>query len=402
MSEPQNPTFAAIPMRAIGNPALSGADLRALCAVAAHDRFARNKTGCFASYKRLASITGLAIETVKRSVAKLVDQGYLRSEANPMDARRRILFVEYNEADADAMQGDARSFVKPARLQRAPAPSIGDELVPENIGETWPVENCKHAEVGDEIVTDRRGVGDQSVTDWDEIGDRRKCQPFDSVERSETNIFCEAVPKRSCETEKRFSKAEATTGNSDTAPPWVIADGERVVRGVISGKVDVGYGVDRMRRVIGRLRSYGDVAGERRAVAMVEAMIADAPRPGPIVPSSDTGAAGMAPEQDGVVLSRERQRRIGKAAETLGMSAYHFANAAGGLAAADFLARRFEDAGLSPAQLRAALGERESGIGTGSSPAPAAIVINGHRVAALVIGGNRFEMPSEIPRKAAG
>ncbi|MFZ5617562.1 MAG: helix-turn-helix domain-containing protein [Pseudomonadota bacterium] len=260
MSEPLKPTYAAIPLRALQDPALSGADIRTLGAVAAFDRFAKNCTGCFASYQKIAQIAGLAIETLKRSVAKLIELGYLRSEANPMDARRRILFVEYTEADAAAMRGDGRSFTKPARLKLAPAPEIGDQMVTKNMVAARPVENLR-----------RPKVGDETVTDSGEIGDRRKCQPVDSVDRSERNIFCEA--------DKRLGEAlEAREKAVNAAPPGVMADAERAARDAISGRIDVGEGVDRLRRIIGRMRSYGDIAGERRAVAMVDAVIADAPR----------------------------------------------------------------------------------------------------------------------------
>lgn len=260
MSETLKPTYAAIPLRALSDPALSGADFRALGAVAAHDRFAKNRTGCFASYKRLAAMAGLAIETLKRSVAKLIELGYLRCEANPMDARRRILFVEYTDADAAAMRGDGRSFTKPARLKLAPAPArIGDHMVTENMRAARPVENSGRAKIGDDMVTDSG-----------EIGDRRKCQTVDSANRSQRNIFCEA-DKRSRET---------LLGNEvgSAAPPRVMADAERAASEAISGRIDVGEAVDRLRRVIGRMRSYGDQAGERRAAAMVDAVIADAPR----------------------------------------------------------------------------------------------------------------------------
>lgn len=258
MSEPFKPTYAAIPLRALADPALSGADFRALGAVAAHDRFAKNRTGCFASYKRLAAMAGLAIETLKRSVAKLVELGYLRSEANPMDARRRVLFVEYTEGDAAAMRGDGRSFTKPARLKLAQAQEIGDEMVTENMSRARPVENPEWREIGDGAVTEKG-----------KIGDREKCQSIDSVKGSATNIFCEA--------DNRLRETRLGKGNEPAAPPSVMADAERAAKDAISGRIDVGEAVDRLRRVIGRLRSYGDEAGERRAVAMLETVMRDAP-----------------------------------------------------------------------------------------------------------------------------
>jgi hypothetical protein len=253
------PTYAPFPLRALADLALCGADLRVLGAVAAHDRFAKNKTGCFASYKRLAAMTGLAIETLKRSVGKLMELGYLRSEANPMDARRRVLFVEYNEADAAAMRGDGRSFTKPARLKLAPAAvEIGDEMVTDS-----PAAEC----IGGPVESPE--IGDELVTDSGEIGDRRKCQVIEVVDRSATNIFCEA-DKRSRETPPRNEELRE-------APPDVTASAGRAVKDAISGKIDGAEAVDRLRRALGRMRAYGDVAGEARVKAMIDAVARDAP-----------------------------------------------------------------------------------------------------------------------------
>lgn len=116
------PIYAPLPLRALGDDRLSRADLVTLAVVAAHDRFGKNRTGCFASYARLADMTHQCERALKRSLQRLGELGYIRVEANPMDARRRVLFVEYTQADAAAMRGSGRSFVKRAALRVAPAP----------------------------------------------------------------------------------------------------------------------------------------------------------------------------------------------------------------------------------------------------------------------------------------
>lgn len=163
-------------------------------------------------------------------------------------------------AGAAAMRGDGRSSTKLARLKLAPAPEIGVHLDTENKGAARPVENRRRPEIGGQLDTDYR-----------EIGAHEKYQAVDNVDRSERNIFCEA--------DKRAGEAlEARDDGVSAPPPDVMADAERAARDAISGRIDVGEGVDRLRRIIGRMRSYGDAAGERRAVAMVETVIADAPR----------------------------------------------------------------------------------------------------------------------------
>ncbi|HBS31222.1 MAG TPA: hypothetical protein DEA40_05700 [Parvularcula sp.] len=154
------PTYAAIPLRALGDDRLSRADLVTLGAVAAHDRFAKNRTGCFASYRRLIEMTRLSEPALKRSIGRLEECGYLRLEANPMDRRRRILFVVYNDDDAATMRGDGRSFVKGARLRLAPDPAeIGISADTESDAPR-PVENARpDVEIGITADTETGEIG---------------------------------------------------------------------------------------------------------------------------------------------------------------------------------------------------------------------------------------------------
>lgn len=264
MSDPQKPTYAAIPLRALGDAALSGADLRTLGVVAAHDRFAKNHVGCFASYKRLAAMAGLAVQSLKRSVANLIELGYLRAEPNPMDARRRILFVEYTEADAAAMRGDGRSFTKPARLKLAPAPvGIGDDMVIEKMGAARPVENRN-------MVPDSGEIGIHMDTDWGEIGIHRKCQVVENVDRSETNIFLEK--------ENRFREArlgDEKVGASGEAEAE-IERAEAVAKQVRSREMEPEDGLDALGRIAARLSARGLAPLAQRVEAMAEAMVFDA------------------------------------------------------------------------------------------------------------------------------
>lgn len=194
------PTYAALPLRALGDDRLSRADIVTLGAVAAHDRFGKNRSGCFASYARLADMTGQCERALKRSLSRLGEFGYIRVEASPMDARRRVLFVEYTDADAAAMRGNGRSFVKRAALRLAPAP--------DEIGVTGDTESEAADLVENPPAPGKFGV--TADTDRREFG----VSPEKIVERNQRapsrNIFCETEDKRL--REARFGREGEASG----------------------------------------------------------------------------------------------------------------------------------------------------------------------------------------------
>ena len=142
--------YSPVPARAMGDPALSGADLRVLMAIASHDRFGNNGTGCFASHARIASITKLHSKAVARSVGRLRDEGFITIEKNPLNGRLVIYRVVYSEEDAAAMRGDGRPGVRPTRPKaiRTGSSSVTDD-----------------GEIGSSTVTDDGSTGSKSVTD---------------------------------------------------------------------------------------------------------------------------------------------------------------------------------------------------------------------------------------------
>ncbi len=253
---PERPIYSPVPARAMGDPALSGADLRVLMAIASHDRFGSNGTGCYASHTRLASITSLHAKAVARSIGRLRDARYISVERNPMNGRLAVYRVIYSDEDAAVMRGDGRSGVRPT----PPRPvKTGSDTVTDN-GAT-----------GSNAVTGEAGaIGSSTVTENSPIGnsENRKAPP------NQGDTPCNIFP----EGKNRLREALALEGKATAAPPNVMADAERAARAALSGDIDAGEGVDRLRRVIGRLRSYGDTAGEQRATAMMDTVIADAPR----------------------------------------------------------------------------------------------------------------------------
>jgi DNA-binding MarR family transcriptional regulator len=245
----EKPVYAPLPVRALGDARLSGAHLRVLAATSAHDRFAKNGTGCFASYRRLASMTGLSIDAVKHAISDLAEWGYLRIEANPIDARRRVLFVEYTTEDSEAMRGDGRSFTKHARPRLA---RIGAETNTDSATAPQRRRAASAAKVGAETNTEKA-----------EIGVQEKIQAFEIVDVPERNIF----PER----DNRFREARlggekvAARGEAEAE----IERAEAVAKQVRSREMEPEDGLDALRRILARLkaRRSGDAADRVEAIA---------------------------------------------------------------------------------------------------------------------------------------
>jgi DNA-binding MarR family transcriptional regulator len=93
--------FGAIPARAIGDPRLSGLHFRLLAAVALHDRMSQgtNGQGCWASMATLAGECRANYNNVSSALTELGDFGYVESERQPDDKRRRVLRVIYTDDD---------------------------------------------------------------------------------------------------------------------------------------------------------------------------------------------------------------------------------------------------------------------------------------------------------------
>lgn len=244
MSEAQRPIYAPIPLRALGDQALSGADLRTLGAIAAHDRFTKNGTGCFASHVRLGVMTGLHPKAVARSIGRLRDGGYVTVERNPMNARLAVYRIIYTEEDAAAMRGDGRSGVRPTKPRAVP--------------------------IGNTGVTDRAARnGNSPVTDSEPIGNSRNEKAPENQQVERCNIF----PER----DKRFREARLggekdAAGGDDGAE---IERAEAVAKQVRSREMEPEDGLDALRRILARLRARGSIAVDR-VEAIVRALDADA------------------------------------------------------------------------------------------------------------------------------
>lgn len=192
MSEPVKPIYAPMPARALADTRLSGTDFRLLAAIAAHDRFGKNGTGCFASQRRLAALIGAHEKAVARSAGRLVEFGYVATERSPTNGRLVIYRVVYNEDDAHAMRGDGRSFTRPAGLKLAPAPETGSNSVtnePPATGNKSATDSARR----EAVENPRSGAktGSKSVTDQGPIGNTEKLNAQQNQGAASANIFCE-------------------------------------------------------------------------------------------------------------------------------------------------------------------------------------------------------------------
>lgn len=179
----ERPGYAPIPARAMGDDRLAGADLKVLMAIAAHDRFGNNGTGCFASHARLASLTKLHEKAVARSIGRLRDAGYLTVERNPMNARLAVYRIVYLVEDHAVMRGDGRPHVRAARPR---AVATGNNAATS--------ENESEPNTGSNLATDKVAIGNNPIAK----AEGKQGAPSH-------NIFCEADNRLR---EARFEKGE--------------------------------------------------------------------------------------------------------------------------------------------------------------------------------------------------
>ena len=96
--ETEKPTYAPIPARAMANTELSVLDLRVLMVIAAHDRFGKNGTGCYASHVTLARLVKCHLKSLSRCLKVLGERGYVEASPHPL-TRKRVYRVIYTEED---------------------------------------------------------------------------------------------------------------------------------------------------------------------------------------------------------------------------------------------------------------------------------------------------------------
>lgn len=89
--------YCAVPVSAMSDARLSATDWRVLAVIAWHDRFGRNGIGCYARHEILSAETGVEYSSLSRSIARLVECGYISKTRHQLNKRLRVYRVMYND-----------------------------------------------------------------------------------------------------------------------------------------------------------------------------------------------------------------------------------------------------------------------------------------------------------------
>ncbi|WP_145915802.1 helix-turn-helix domain-containing protein [Labrenzia sp. CP4] len=184
----EKPIYSPVPARAIGDDRLSALDLRVLMVIASHDRLGANKTGCYASHKRLSGLVQCHLKSLSRSLRTLGESGYIEGRPHPLNKKLRVYSVLYTPADREIL-------------------------------------GSKKAEIGNEAVTQYDEIGNEIATNDNPIGNRDFCEPEQYQEVAEVNILCEAY-NISCETVGIHSAETAPIQERDYPIPSKAVTGE--------------------------------------------------------------------------------------------------------------------------------------------------------------------------------
>jgi DNA-binding MarR family transcriptional regulator len=99
--------FAPYPPRAIGDQRLTCLHFRVLGAIALHDRMSSGRKygqGCWAGNKTLAQECGCHYASLSTAITDLARWDYILRTHHPLNKRRKVYRVIYNEADRPVVQ----------------------------------------------------------------------------------------------------------------------------------------------------------------------------------------------------------------------------------------------------------------------------------------------------------
>lgn len=106
-ARPNGATFAAFPVRMIGDQRCTTIHFRVTGALAIHDRLSGHRQsgkqgqGCWASHKTLAQVAGVHITNLSTALGELHKWGYITAERHPMNKRTRIYRIIYETLPED-------------------------------------------------------------------------------------------------------------------------------------------------------------------------------------------------------------------------------------------------------------------------------------------------------------
>lgn len=101
--------FSPVPVRAFGDRRLAASHWRVLSAIAWHDRFNKNGSGCYASHKTIAQESRIDYTNLSKCVADLADWGYIVVGVHPLGRRLRTYTVNYDETTSTTERSSNRA-----------------------------------------------------------------------------------------------------------------------------------------------------------------------------------------------------------------------------------------------------------------------------------------------------
>ena len=166
--------FGAVPARAVGDARLTGLHLRLLTAIAIHDRMSdprKQGQGCWAGNKRLAEMIGCNYTNLSTALTHLATWGYIERRVNPLNKKRRIYLVVYDDRDA-AFVG-----VKPDTDRLPESKGCNEEIIDDSLP-------TGEEDTGIVCPDSQKSVGSQSLGGGEYIPQKRG---IDSAEAGKTN-----------------------------------------------------------------------------------------------------------------------------------------------------------------------------------------------------------------------
>ena len=177
------PQFAAIPLRAIGDPELTDGDMRVLAVVAAFDRLSHARgtgQGAWASHNTMSAWIGRNYSNFSTTMNKLLKLGYVVREPRETDRRQFTYRVVYSDDD----RVPRAQKVCPEANDRAEIVCPTDDNSPEIVCPEGVANPQKSADFGSEYIPQRVVIDSAEAEEIDspEGAHRAFSAPRDRVE----------------------------------------------------------------------------------------------------------------------------------------------------------------------------------------------------------------------------
>jgi DNA-binding MarR family transcriptional regulator/transcriptional regulator with XRE-family HTH domain len=217
MSRDGKASFAALPVRAIGDTRLSALHLRVLACIAYHDRMSgvRGKgQGAWASNETLAARIGCHYTRLSSAVTELARLGYVEREPHPLNKKLRVYRVIYDAAAdvlPDGKGSEPETLCQSANDRRD---TVGEFA--KNGGGTV----CREASENEGIVC--RAFGNRAEV--------QSLSPVEYISRSDERYSAEAEENTRLEDARAGARADVVQAENGLPSEVITLDSVREVR----------------------------------------------------------------------------------------------------------------------------------------------------------------------------